>query len=264
MILHGRLSLIREMLPACVKLCDVGTDHARIPASALLDGLCRNAIATDIRPGPLERAERTIRRFGLKERMELRLGAGLDPIVPGECDVLVIAGMGALMIIDILESGSDVARQAQCIILQPMHAQEKLRPWLRMNGYAVLSERLACEGEKRYQVLAVRYHPNQTDRCPPFAILLRPQGWMPVPDVARPGFPSDPANPIYDRLGFSIVNVPDPLVVPWVLDWTKRQRRIVAGLQKSGREPENLAAAKGLLEQLEDCLPVLKNGGGGA
>lgn len=263
MVLNGRLGLIRDMLPVCAKLCDVGTDHARIPASALLDGLCRNAIATDIRPGPLERASRTLRHFGLDTRMELRLGAGLDPIFPGECDVLVIAGMGALMIIDILESGADVARQASCILLQPMHAQERLRPWLRRNGYAILSERLASEGEKRYQVLAVRYDPAGTEKSPLFAETTRPPGWRPVPEKALPGLPSNPASPVYDRLGFSIANAPDPLAVPWVLDWMKRQRRIVAGLRMSGREPGDLAAAAGLLEQMEGCLQVLQSGRGG-
>ena len=258
--LNGRLGLIRDMLPECAKLCDVGTDHAHIPASALLDGLCRNAVATDIRPGPLERASRTLRHFGLDARMELRLGAGLDPVSPGECDVLVIAGMGALMIIDILESGAEVARRASCILLQPMHAQERLRPWLRRSGYAILSERLAVEGEKRYQVLAVRYNLAGTERNTTFAEMTRPPGWRPVPEKALPGMPSNPASPLYDRLGFSIVNGPDPLAVPWVLDWLKRQRRIVAGLQKSGRGPGELAAAAVLLEQMECCLQVMQPG----
>ncbi len=292
-ILNGRLGLIRDMLPECAKLCDVGTDHARIPASALLDGLCRNAMATDIRPGPLERASRTRRHFGLDARMELRLGAGLDPVSPGECDVLVIAGMGALMIIDILESGADVAQRASCILLQPMHAQERLRPWLRRNGYVILSERLAGEGEKRYQVLAVRYNPSGTERSQPLDEMPRPSGWRLVPENALPGMPPNPASAVYDRLGFSIVNGPDPLAVPWVLDWIKRQRRIVAGLQKAGRgqgDPEGILQKSGrgqgnmegvpqkaghgqgdpveaavLLEQMESCLQVLQSdpGGGG-
>jgi tRNA A22 N-methylase len=250
LILSGRLGLIREMLPACTKLCDIGTDHARIPASALLDGLCTHAIATDIKPGPLERAARTIRHHDLAGRMEMRLGAGLDPVSPGECDVLVIAGMGALMITGMLESGFEVARRASCILLQPMHAQERLRPWLRMNGYVLLSERLACEGDKRYQVLAVRYRPGSEQP--------RSAGWRPVPEHTLPGMPADPASPVYDRVGYSIVNRPDPLAVPWAIDWIKRQKRIVEGLRRSGRDPEALASAVMVLEQLESCLMALQ------
>jgi len=255
--LTGRLGLILDMLPNGRCLGDVGTDHALVPAAAVLDGLYMRAVASDIRPGPLERAAGTVRRHDLASRIALRLGAGLDPIVPGECDVIVIAGMGALMITGILERGASVACAAERILLQPMHAQEKLRPWLRANGYRLLDERLVQEGEKRYQVLAIR-HPGA------------PGSFSPVPDDADmpplPGLPADPADPLYDCVGRATLRGEPPLVAAWVRDWTMRQRRIVEGLRRSGRSPGALAAEAALLGRLEACLACaeerVRDGGG--
>ena len=80
MVLKGRLKLIYDMIPPCDILSDIGTDHALIPAFALLSGRCKRAIASDIKSGPLERAERTRKKYMLMNSMELRVGSGLEPI----------------------------------------------------------------------------------------------------------------------------------------------------------------------------------------
>ena len=284
MKLEGRLGLIRDMLSPCDCLCDVGTDHALIPAAAVMEGICRRALATDIRPGPLERAARTLRRYRLEDRIELRLGAGLEPVRAGECDGIVIAGMGALMICDILANHRETAERASFLILQPMHAQERLRPWLRENGYVLLSERLAREGEKRYQVLAVR-HRNAPGTLPFLSAdmadiadisVMQEKGAAsdlvyPVPrrdfslteeallstGPAGPELPEDPEDPLYDCVGYEIVRKPDPLAALWVGDWIVRQRRIAEGLQRSGQPSAEAEDAARLLAKLEDCLAVL-------
>ena len=234
MKLGERLGLILEMLPEGHCLLDVGTDHALVPAAALMAGRFERAVATDIRPGPLERAMRTVHRYGLEDRMTLRLGAGLSPVTPGECDVVVLAGMGALMITEILESHPQVARAASLLLLQPMHAQERLRPWLRANGYRVLQERLAEEGDKRYQVLAVR-HTEGTARdrgC---------QALSPSMDA------------LYDRVGRGIVEAGGPVALRWVADWQARQARIAEGLRRSGQD-EAAHQAEQLLSAIHHCL----------
>lgn len=265
--LTGRLGLICDMLPSGRCLCDVGTDHALVPAVAVLDGKYAHAVASDIRPGPLERAARTLRRHDLEARIELRLGAGLEPVAPGECDGIVIAGMGALMITGILTQGAAVAKEAACILLQPMHAQEKLRPWLRANGYALLDERLAQEGEKRYQVLAVRYDGASgsvpaVDEPPCHALSAAPA--VPVRgEPPFPGLPADPADPLYDRVGWGTLRGERMLVAAWVHDWTVRQRRIVDGLRQSGRNPDALDEEASVLRGLEACLAVVADAAAG-
>ena len=96
--LNARLEMIAERIPKCRILADVGTDHAYIPIYAVKNGYCRKSLAVDLREGPLGMASANIKRYGLGEFIETRLGNGLEPITLDECDVVVIAGMGGSLI----------------------------------------------------------------------------------------------------------------------------------------------------------------------
>lgn len=133
---------------------DVGTDHAYVAVKLALSGRCRRVIATDIRKGPLEAARRNVEKNGCADLVELRLGAGLSPLEAGECENIVIAGMGGELICSILRDGERVAASAKKLILQPMNAQALLRKYLTDNGYAITAEDIECEGFKVYNVIA--------------------------------------------------------------------------------------------------------------
>jgi tRNA (adenine22-N1)-methyltransferase len=134
MILKGRLGLLFQMLPQGRCLLDVGTDHALIPAAAVQAGLFPRAVATDIRPGPLARAERTIHKHALEDRVTLLLGAGFAPVAPGLCDVLVLAGMGALMITGILEAHPEVAHRPPVCCSSPCTRRKGFDPGCGRTG----------------------------------------------------------------------------------------------------------------------------------
>ena len=65
--------------------------------------MCSSVVATDNRKGPLMKAERNIEKHRLSDRIELRLGDGLKPIQEDECDAFIIAGMGGVVIAEILK-----------------------------------------------------------------------------------------------------------------------------------------------------------------
>ena len=92
--------------------------------------------------------------------MELRLGNGLEPITEEEADCIVIAGMGGLLIAEILSDSMNKAKRAGTIILQPMRKQDELRTFLWKNGFEILDESLTMEGDKLYQAMKVRYTGN--------------------------------------------------------------------------------------------------------
>ena len=60
--LGPRLEAVASFLPRGVRVADVGTDHGLLPAWLSLKGYASGIIASDIRQGPLEAAERTARR----------------------------------------------------------------------------------------------------------------------------------------------------------------------------------------------------------
>lgn len=158
--LGPRLRAIAELVPApCRCLADVGTDHGYLPAALLLDGQIRRAVASDVGAEPLSRARQTAERFGLMERMELRLGDGLAVLTPGEADVVVIAGMGGDNIVGILEA-APWTREGTTLLLQPMSRAEVLRRWLPEGGYAIEAERLVQDKGVLYPILTVRGGPS--------------------------------------------------------------------------------------------------------
>ena len=77
MQLSKRLQRIADYVRPGDRIIDVGTDHAYIPIRLLLEDSAATAIATDIRPGPLERARLDAVRYGVVDRLELQQCDGL-------------------------------------------------------------------------------------------------------------------------------------------------------------------------------------------
>ncbi len=154
--LNPRLAKIAELLPVCRCIADIGTDHAYVPIYALLSGKAECAIASDINRGPVERARTNAAAFSLEDKLSLRLGAGLETVKPDEAETIVIAGMGGILISDILENSRDTVNSAKYLILQPMTAVKELREYLSANSFTVEKEVLVAEDEKIYNILCVR------------------------------------------------------------------------------------------------------------
>ena len=142
-----------QVTPAGV-VCDVGTDHAYLPAELLQSGRCTRAVATDIHAGPLEAARRTLTEAGVLEQAELFLCDGLEQVQPAGITDVVIAGMGGETIVHILEN-CPWRRQVH-LILQPMTKIPDLRLWLAQQGFG-WSEQVVQEGKKFYVILSARH-----------------------------------------------------------------------------------------------------------
>lgn len=153
--LNPRLFKIASLLKPCRCLADIGTDHGYIPIFALFNGICRRAIASDINPGPLDRAREHAQQMCLEDKIGLRLGGGLSTLQAGEADTIVIAGMGGLLIAEILENSPEIVKGAHRLILQPMTAQTELRQYLARGGYTLDKEYLVAEDEKIYNIFDV-------------------------------------------------------------------------------------------------------------
>ena len=157
MDLKGRLKTIAEQIPQCSILADIGTDHGYIPIYAVINNLCKKALAADLRPGPLKMASANISKYGLKDSVETRLGDGLEPIKLNECDTIIIAGMGGVLIRDILSASLEKAQAAETLLLQPNNAVEALRKWLYESGFDIKNEIIAFDAGKLYCIIKARW-----------------------------------------------------------------------------------------------------------
>jgi tRNA (adenine22-N1)-methyltransferase len=166
MRLNGRLKMIADRIPQCGILADIGTDHAFIPIYAIKNELCEKALAADLRPGPLKMASNNIKKHGLSDRIETRMGDGLEPILLNECEVIVIAGMGGTLIRDILAGSIEKSQAARILLLQANTAIDTLRRWLYENGFVIEQEHLALDAGKYYVLIESKWtgHPEKKGR----------------------------------------------------------------------------------------------------
>lgn len=153
MKLTPRLKVIADKVNKGNIVADIGTDHGYIPIYLIENKISPKVIAADINEGPLENAKKQILLYGYGDKIETRLGNGLDVISAGEVDTIIIAGMGGLLIRDILTNNFMAAQSANTLILQPMVAQSDLRIWLKNNNFTIIDEQLAKEGHKYYEII---------------------------------------------------------------------------------------------------------------
>ena len=69
-VMTPRLLAIAAAVPEGAKLADIGTDHAYIPIYLCLTDKIQSALAMDVRPGPLARAEENIKKITAKRIFE--------------------------------------------------------------------------------------------------------------------------------------------------------------------------------------------------
>ncbi len=149
--LSRRLAAVASLTDGSGSVLDVGTDHGLLPAWFTLRGARRTA-ASDLRPGPLARAQSTAERLDLSTRIEFFLTDGLSGIDDG-FDEVILAGMGGETMISIL-SPSAWVRNAR-VILQPQSKVEPLCAWLACHGFGPLDAVLAEDGGNYYAAFSV-------------------------------------------------------------------------------------------------------------
>ncbi len=205
--LSARLGALFDLIPPCPFAVDVGCDHGYIPIALVRSGKCENALACDVRPGPLNKAEEHIRAAGLEDRIRTVLSDGLknpeifsrirnfsrsagqkDPAGEDKCGfagedkcgsareeklgsagenkcrkdsddedrtgTLIIAGMGGILMRDILENAPALKESFSCLVLQPQSDLSFVREWLSRNGWRIRDEFALVEDGKYYEGFA--------------------------------------------------------------------------------------------------------------
>lgn len=163
MKLTNRLLKIASLVTPNKRLADIGTDHGYIPVYLLNKNIINFAILADINKGPLENARKEVKMNKLEDKVDLRLGSGIEVLKCKEVDEIIIAGMGGILIGDLLEANKEVAHQTERLILQPMQAQDELRKYLFNNGYEILEEYLEKEDFRLYEIIVAKYTGKNTE-----------------------------------------------------------------------------------------------------
>lgn len=159
-ITNKRLLAAAELLGQTNSVADIGTDHAFLPIHLVKEGIAKKVIACDIAEGPLSVAKANITKYGLSDKIELRLTNGLLGLVPNEVDAITILGMGGETIADILTDAPWVKNPNITLILQPMSCDDRLRDYLLREGFEILTEEGVESQGRFYTVMKVWFGGN--------------------------------------------------------------------------------------------------------
>lgn len=155
MKLSHRLETIASFVRQGSKIADIGTDHGYIPIYLIEKGQIPSALAMDIGKGPLERAKAHIKEHGLEQRIETRLSDGLQMLLPGEVETVIIAGMGGELLIHIMEQGTHMWDSVRQWILSPQSDINRVRHFLISRGFSIQRETMVKEDGKYYTVMEI-------------------------------------------------------------------------------------------------------------
>ncbi|MDM5143509.1 tRNA (adenine(22)-N(1))-methyltransferase [Lactococcus lactis] len=120
------------------------------------------AVAGEVVKGPFEIAKNHVAQANLKENIQVRLANGLAAIENvDKIDTIVIAGMGAILISEILEAGKGKLSSVKRLILQPNNHEESLRQWLTEHQFVIKAEEILLEAGKFYEIIVAEPTTNE-------------------------------------------------------------------------------------------------------
>ena len=155
--LDSRLSSVASLVRKGSVAADIGTDHGYLICWLIQNGISPCGIASDLRKGPLENAKSTVTDCGLSDKVELYLSDGLKELPENCAEDIVIAGMGGILIADIISQAKWLYNKKIRIIAQPMTHAEILRKFLVENGFRIIEEKTSTDGKHIYCALCAEF-----------------------------------------------------------------------------------------------------------
>lgn len=227
--LTPRLEKVAQQVKKGSRVADIGTDHGYIPIYLMQNEIANQVIACDVNEMPLKSAKKNIVASNYQNDIETRLSNGLEAIGINEVDTIIIAGMGGILIQEILEASKAVAESVR-LILQPMQGREVLRRYLVEAGFSIIKDLLVREEHRIYEILVAE------------------KGYQQVDDG------------IYYEIGFQLKENPLPLAKEFIEGKIKATEKILEQMKvnKEAKALEKYQDTVKRLEKLKEVLSWLK------
>lgn len=147
--------------PCQTRVIDVGSDHGYLAVRVLEENIASSVICTEIHKGPAERSENALNEAGFGDRSEVYITDGLKGIPLKAGDIIVIAGMGGLNIIDIisraLKDNGHYIMENVTFILQPQKSNDIVRDYLAKTGFVFEDESVCYDRDIFYNCMRVSF-----------------------------------------------------------------------------------------------------------
>jgi len=148
--LNKRLTTISAFIENNSKVIDIGCDHGLLGIYLYETKDNIKVISSDINELPLKKAHDNLVKYGLLDKIELKLGNGLE-CLSDDTDTIIISGMGGLTIIEILQ---DIKKYPNIkkIVVSPNSDFDLTRKMISKLGFKINREVLVKENKKYYLV----------------------------------------------------------------------------------------------------------------
>jgi len=148
-----RLETLSSYVPEESKVIDIGCDHGLLDIYLALNRKKIDLIASDINEKALNQARTNVKKYNLEEKIDLRLGSGLDVVNENEIDTIVISGIGSYKIVGIIYNNLKKIKNVKRIITGTQSNDEFLRKKLTKVGYYIKDELLLEENNITYTII---------------------------------------------------------------------------------------------------------------
>ncbi len=170
-MISDRLLQISLFLEYTDTVIDIGSDHALLDIYLINNKLVRKALATDISKKALAFGEANIKKAGLELVIPSVLSDGLKNINLVGYNTLVIAGMGAHTIINILSERKKL-KDINKIVISSNNDYELVRTFLSNKGYFLEDEAIVYDKSHYYSVMKfVKSHKKNKKNTLKYGIL---------------------------------------------------------------------------------------------
>lgn len=137
-------------------IADIGSDHGHLESLLLENKPDLRIIATDISAKSLQKTYDLMKKLRKESSVETRVGDGLSVISEGEVDLAIIAGIGGVEIMGILERDSK-RRICRTFVLQPAGKSLELRKFLVSHNFFIKNDVSVFEKGKYYDTMLIDY-----------------------------------------------------------------------------------------------------------
>jgi tRNA (adenine22-N1)-methyltransferase len=146
-----RLQTLASLCPTHGPLVDIGSDHGQLLKILFLKGFNFPLYGSELSTSSFQSLKKSTEDFPFR----LYQADGLNQL-PSEVITLVIAGMGGLLIMDMLTKGSASLSKIQHLVLGPQRDVHKLRHWLGDHGWMITEEKFVLEADQGYPLLVAQ------------------------------------------------------------------------------------------------------------
>ncbi len=156
-----RLKKIASLIDPEDKVADIGCDHAYLSIYLWQKKGCKTILASDINQNALEMAKKNIEKVHLEKEIPLLLSNGLEKINQKKIDTLIIAGMGAHTILEIVKQCTSSIKK---IVVQSNNDLYTLRKTLKTYGFYAQKEEIVWEKGHYYVIDAYTREKRKTKK----------------------------------------------------------------------------------------------------